>query len=286
VEKNSRRVFVRKIEELPTVSSALSRIIAVVDNENSSAAELTEVVSKDPAISSMILRLVNSAFYGHLREISTISRAVVILGFQTVKTMAMGVSLFHEPRAGVSGVFDRDRLWLHSIGAGAVAKRLYVRSTITDIPDEETAFLIGLLHDIGKIVFDNYFSEDNQRVITCAMEQKRTVSDVEKEIFGITHGEAGALLAHRWKFPALVEEAIGYHHQIASSTHQHSPAVALAHLSDHCCHVLGFDYWDGDMRELYDPETLVACGLTQKDIAIVLDEIEEERSSIEGLLGE
>ncbi|MBF0169725.1 MAG: HDOD domain-containing protein, partial [Nitrospinae bacterium] len=96
MDQSRKRIFIQKIDELPTLPVSLLKIIEVIENPESSAQDLAAVISRDQSISSVILRLVNSAFYGHLRQISSMSHAVVILGYQTVKTMALGVSVFQN----------------------------------------------------------------------------------------------------------------------------------------------------------------------------------------------
>lgn len=263
--------------------ATLARIIEVVENPSSTAAELGEVISRDQSLSSMILKLVNSAFYGHLRQISSISHATVILGFQTVKTMALGVSVFHSSPSRDGDSLDKRRLWIHSLAVATCAKRL--ASTLDSVrgSDEETVFLAGLLHDIGKVVFDNVFSEDYRSVLRLARNERMWIGDAEKRILEMDHAEAGSLLARKWQFPDPVINAIRRHHDPLNDGEDGSESVidSLVSVADYVCRKIKLGYSGDDEETELNPTAARRLGLTDEILETIIQKMESEREEIE-----
>jgi putative nucleotidyltransferase with HDIG domain len=151
---------------------------------------------------------VNSSFYGLLNKISSIDHALVILGFREVKNVVLGFSIQnmfkHEDTS-----FDRSRFWKHSIICSQISKHL---GKYFNIVDDGTFLLSGLIHDIGKLVIDQYFQEDFENVLQYISTNNCTFSQAEKEILGVTHYQIGAKLLQKWHFPKKVTMQIFYHH--------------------------------------------------------------------------
>ncbi len=278
MDQNKKRIFIQKIDELPTLPTSLLKIIEVIENRESSAQDLANVISRDQSISSVILRLVNSAFYGHLRQISSMSHAVVILGYQTVKTMALGVSVFQTSPHGHSP-FNRGDFWVHSIGVATIAKRI---ASLSSRPvDPDTAFLAGLLHDIGKVIFDNYFFDDYAKAVKTAFKRNVWVGSLEQEMMGMTHAEGGYHLARKWQFPPEVIDAIRYHHKIVDAPIGSIPISAVVHVADILCRQIRLGTAGDEVNLIIDPSTHKVLGLDAdqlSDLALALD---AERESIE-----
>lgn len=279
-----KRITIQLIEKLPALPVTVIRIIKIASDETSSTAELGDVASKDQALSSTILRLVNSAFYGHFRKITSIRQAIVILGFNTVKSLAMGISVFQSKPQSGRQVFDRNRFWVHSIGVAVCAKRLAEVSGEVSSTEAESIFLCGLLHDIGKVVFDNYFNEDYQAVAETAKRAKRWIGDVEKELLGIDHCEAGHYLAQKWQFPPVLEEAIRYHHDIEKCVPDTRKAATLVHAADHICRKLKLGYGGDDVVTSIDLTAIKLIGLSEEVMAGVMGDMDMEKEAIEAFV--
>lgn len=283
VNLEEKRLLIQRIQNLPTLPATLARIIEVVENPSSTASELGEVISRDQSLSSMILKLVNSAFYGHLRQISSISHATVILGFQTVKTMALGVSVFHSSPSRDGDSLDKRRLWIHSLAVATCAKRL--ASTLEGVrgSDEETVFLAGLLHDIGKVVFDNVFSEDYRNVLRLARNERMWIGDAEKKILEMDHAEAGSLLARKWQFPYPVINAIRRHHDPLNGGEEGSESVidSLVSVADYVCRKIKLGHGGDDEEAELNPTAARRLRVTDEILARTIQRMESEREEIE-----
>lgn len=281
VEKEKRRIIIQRIQDLPTLPSTLAKIIKVAESPSSTAVELGDVISKDQSISSMILKIVNSAFYGHLRQISSISHAIVILGFQMVKTLALGVSIFQASPNGARPAFDRGRFWLHSIGVATCAKSLSGKIDLGPEMDRETIFLSGLLHDIGKVVFDTFFNEEYRLVARAAVEEELLIRDVEARELGMDHAEAGYHLARKWQFPTPVINAIRFHHDLAANEEGDGKIESLVHVSDRIVRMLNIGYGGDKQEPPVEPLALEKLGLSEGDLEALISMVEERREEIE-----
>lgn len=222
--------FMARLKDLPTLPVIVTRIMQIAKDEKSSAKDLGRMIAKDQSISSRILRLANSAFYGYSRTITSIPQAVVVLGFETVKSLALSASVFDVLGRSDSRFFDREKFWLHSIGC---AKACELLAKQVRYPDPETAFLAGLLHDIGKVVLDRIFPEEYQQVANSIREASRPIVEVEKEVLlGVGHDDVGFWLGQHWKFPPLLLESIHHHHHPEDSEPHGILLASLVHVAD------------------------------------------------------
>jgi HD-like signal output (HDOD) protein len=221
------RAFIRSIDTLPTLPSVVARIGELVQSPKASASDITRVIRQDIALSARVLRLVNSSFYGFPRKISSITQAVVILGFNTVRNVALSAFVLDAFAARDLPFGYRD-FWIHSLGAGAAADALARRK---GIPEAEDAFIGGLLHDVGKIVLHQYAREDFAAVLRTVKERDCLIHDAELDVLGLAHPEVGSLLLDAWHLPTHLVEVVSHHHAPESAT-QSPDLVAVVHLGD------------------------------------------------------
>ena len=147
-----------KIDELPTLPTVVTKILSLVEDNRSGASDITEAIMKDPALTSKILKVANSAYYGFSKEVSDLNRALALLGFNMVKSLALSMGVLRSlPNQDNSSSFSISRLWLHSVRVATLLKEF--GSTPGHNEDQEYLFITGLLHDIGMVVFDQFFSD-------------------------------------------------------------------------------------------------------------------------------
>lgn len=241
-DKKTDPLRIKKITEsiigLPTLPTVVSKMIQLVDNPRTSAASLAKLISSDQALTARILKLANSAYYGFPREISTVNMAIVVLGFNTVKDMGLSLSVFDAfKNIKGTGNFDVSRFWQHSIACG-IASRMLTRSHRTRYAGE--AFVAGLLHDIGKVILNQYFHDEFMEIIRLA--SSGTEFDIaELEVIGTGHAQIGAWLAEKWNLPKIISSAILYHHNPWDSSDERL-FNAIITLSDYLCHVSDYSY--------------------------------------------
>ncbi|MBD3393489.1 MAG: HDOD domain-containing protein [Chitinivibrionales bacterium] len=244
-EERYRRI-VESIDRLPSLPAVAGRLIDVVNSPDSSADDAAELIEKDPALTSKLLRLANSAFYGMPRTISSVSSAVVILGFNTIRSVALSASIMKMfPGKGAGAAFDHARFWRHSIVSAMIARSIARRLFNFMMIDPESAFCAGILHDIGRLIFAQFAPEDCGSACEYAKANSVPLVDAESAVMGITHARIGSILADKWALPPDLESALVFHHDPG-----HAPSgkelVSVVHLADTVCHAASVDLWEGE----------------------------------------
>lgn len=249
------------IPTLPTIYQELSR--RMHDPEVCLPA-MTDVIAQDPVLSAKILHLVNAAFYAQGDHVKTISRAVVILGFQAVRSAALAVSVLEYFKAGDDGrQDDLVKFWEHSVAAATICKELAPRLTI--IPAEE-AFVAGLLHDVGKLIERKYFASDFEDLCHAASEHHLSWYECERMLLQVHHaGIAKAMFVH-WDFPPYLVEAVRHHHAPALAARMPQIA-ALVHVADVLAYRIGYGAPGAWPPEDFDPQALQILGFQPESFA-------------------
>ncbi|MCC6229006.1 MAG: HDOD domain-containing protein [Phycisphaerales bacterium] len=226
---------IREISHIATLPEITLKIVELVEDPKSTAQDLHKVISNDPALCSRILKVVNSSFYGLPGQIASINRAIVMLGLNAVKNIAIAASLAKLFRGGeLTPNFSARDLWNHSTAVAATCK-VIADSLRLGLSDE--AFLAGLIHDIGVMVEMQYDRNklievletvkcDSNGVPQCNMR------DVEHKVFGATHTEFGAGLAEKWKFPKSFSLVTGYHHTPLELPAESRTLTTIVHIAD------------------------------------------------------
>ncbi|MDD5455675.1 MAG: HDOD domain-containing protein [Candidatus Margulisbacteria bacterium] len=219
MDKDSRRIYdklVLKAGDLLPLPITIHELIKITNNPNVSSRDIGKVIEKDQAMTSRVLRLANSVYYGFTQRIRTISHAIVCLGFSKVKSLALTVSTYEILNAALEKYAMKEgALFNHSIavaiGASTIAEK-------TGIKDTEEAYVIGLLHDIGKMVIDQNLHKDEVTPVWELYKQgTMKFHQAEKEVLGFDHADVGSEVARRWNFPNELCNAIGYHHSPLSA---------------------------------------------------------------------
>ncbi len=202
----------KKIEKFsfPMLPQMLVQIRQVTADETSNAKDLADIILKDQALTSKILSVANSAYYGFYGRVSTITQAIVALGFDSVKNIALGLATYNGLSA-LAGGANIQRFWEHSLATGVCAELLAEKLGYT--PTEE-ALVGGLVHDVGKLMLVQICPEEYAEVERVLEEQDDAYSHiVEASLLGVTHSDVGRLLSRKWGFPKQLEEVIADHHK-------------------------------------------------------------------------
>jgi len=259
-------------EELPTIPDILFQILKILDDPDSGASDLAEVVRLDVALTARILRLANSPYYSTRGDMADIHRCIAVLGYRTIRQVAICVSVATSvvsAAARVKGQLDYRELWRHSVATGAIAKHL---AEMSGYPEPEEVFTAGLLHDLGKFVLEIYSPRSYGQVIGSRRENSMSLVEMERDAFGFDHAVLGEAFGFSWRFPSMLTRCFGHHHDLLGPpcvTGSEEHAVALVALADYLAHTLeppacdlGFD------RDSVNEEDLrAAAGLTGEDVA-------------------
>jgi putative nucleotidyltransferase with HDIG domain len=270
------RVVREKIEHvnaLPTIPKVLNRLLAVIENPRVSLNEISSFISSDPALTTKVLRMVNSPVYGFPGRISSVNQAVILLGLTVVKGLLLGVSVFELMQKTMIG------LWEHSVGTALFSRLIALRKGHRE-PDEVS--VDGLLHDIGKVFLVLQFPEEYERALTQTRQDGIIIHEAEKNQFSTTHASVGSWMARKWRFPAKLIDVIEYHHKphLTKSTPVES---AIVHVADILVRARGFGFPGDALMTPVQPEAWDILGLTEKDLLEILDEAEDSLQITEDL---
>ena len=269
------RAITRKINELPTLPQVVTVILSLIDSPDSSAEDINRVMEKDPALVGKILKLVNSAYYGLPNKVNSVRQSIVILGFSTVKSLAISASVFDMFDETRSTAFSREAFWSHSIGCACVARLLGHREPGTD---EETSFVVGLLHDIGKLVIDQYAPQEFDAIVNLAQQRQTTFFAAEQEILVETnHAEVGAWVAEQWSLSPELISAIRNHHQIAGVEPPAAKALAgICRFANFICQKRGVGASGNFNPPELDPDAWAALTIKKEDLPKMIEAINAE----------
>jgi HD-like signal output (HDOD) protein len=267
------RKLVERVQGLPTLPSMLNNINQMILNPRTSAKEVAQVIASDPALTSKVLRVVNSSFYGFPNRITTITHAIVILGFNTIKSIVLSSTIFDVFRRTVRpGDFDRTEFWKHSIGCGAAAKVLGRRLSY---PMLEELFIAGLLHDVGKIVMDQFLPDKFVEVLNLVRTRDILIADAESQVLGATHADVGAWLFEKWNLSKGLVETTRCHHNPALAAE--NPRFAeIIHLSDILVRALRFGSGGDNKIPAISESAWKSLGLQENEMDDLLSQTAQE----------
>jgi len=265
--------------ELPSIPLMLIRILQEMSDDATSSRKFEDLILHDPALSARILRLANSAYYSFRSEVKTISHAIVLLGIDLVRSLALGMSLFDHFAKDVRFYADLiNKLWIHSFGVGLLAKEIWKRRD--NRKESEFAFLCGLLHDLGMVVF---FTEDPIHYSLLfgieKSEKDSAISALEVDHYGVDHAYIGGMLAKEWDFPSELAVVMGKHHDVPNSCPSLVYAVSISDMLAKQTN-LGFD---GDNKIIADiPKLRAHIGMREEEYKEMMRFADLNRSQAEG----
>lgn len=277
------KIALAKIGEIATLPEVTTKIIQVVDDPKSTARDLHNIIKNDPALSTRVLKVVNSAFYGLPGQISEIDRAIVLLGLSAVKNIAISASiarLFTAER--ISERFNARDIWRHSLAVAVVTRQFCTIAGKKAFAEE--AFLAGLIHDLGLLVERQAFPDELTQIIERAPKGDRPFIELEHELIGTDHQTLGAALAAKWKFPRMIQVVLGYHHNIENLNDENRLLPTMVYAADVlCCHErIGF-HLTAEGQPL-DEGVLTSIGVNEDDFNIIREELPEQLEAAEAML--
>lgn len=229
--------------DLPTIPVVATKVMQLIESECVSAEELAKVVSADPAVAARVLKISNSSFYGCQRQIQTLPHAIMMLGYNTLRSLVVAASVkqVYKPY----GLTEK-MLWEHSFAAG-LAARLIAHST--RLVNEEEAFLGGLFHDIGKTIMNFFDSHQFQTVMEKSYNEGISFLEAEQQVYPYNHAEVGGLVIKKWNFPEMLMKTVLQHHSFAFEKGEEQGQIKLTcvvGMANLFCHKLGIGVREPD----------------------------------------
>ncbi len=227
----SLKELVSQVNSLPSLPSLYVELMDALQSQETSIQKVGEIISKDIGMSAKVLQLVNSAFFGIRRHISSPAEAAMYLGLNTIKALAFSIQTFSQFDQSKLSKFSIQTLWKHSMATGALARQIAkVMAAHRRICDD--ALTAGLLHDVGKLILASNLSEKYDKTLSLSRAKKVNQWEAEQEIFGSTHAEVGAYLLSLWGLNDQIVEAIAFHHWPSKSPAQTFSSLTAVHAAN------------------------------------------------------
>lgn len=273
--------LIGSVEDLPTLPGVVARISQMTVSPQTNAADIGKLISNDPALSSKILRLVNSSYYGFPRRISSVTKAIVLLGFSKVKNMAISASVvdLFRTTADVDG-FDFVVFWRHAV-ACAVAAEAIAKAKSPQIADD--AFVGGLLSNIGKVLLASQIPKRYSATLSLARKNKLFVSEAEEETLGATSNRAASMLAEAWNFPEALTETLRYVYD-PESMRRNTEIVDVVHIANCIVGALGHLGSGEQTAPLVSPQAWRNLKLDERGVVELIHEFQKVFSTAGAIL--
>ncbi len=219
------------VGKMPSLSTTVTKVLEVCNQQNVSPNDLNKIISLDPVLAGNVLKLINSAYYSLPNHISSLTRAIIILGINTVKNLSLSTAVLGNMKKSKQTSLVMDDFWKHSLCVAVTAKAIASEQKIPSNQREEF-FLAGLLHDLGKIPMAHCFAEEYSRCLEVAREQKISLDEAEMSIFGFNHQHCGAIIARKWKLNDNIVSTMQYHHEPEKSDEDHRLLISSVAIAD------------------------------------------------------
>ena len=271
-KKEHFRRTLRDIKNLPTLPGMVTKLTAMAEDPDTTTEQMGKVISKDHILAAKLLRLVNSAFYGFPQRISSLNNAIILLGFNVIKSLIISASIFEIME-------DQDvELWEHSLGCAVVCSVVAKRLGISDPEEISTA---GLIHDIGKVAIKMELPEEYELINKMVREEQVSRLAAERQILGLDHAEVGKWLAKKWSLPNKLIEPISCHHDPRMAKEEQLSS-AVVHFGNIVIRGMGYGHGDDTWVPPMSQRAFRILEISAVDIDEILDEIEDKLWDVKG----
>ena len=276
VDENNSELFeelVSKLEDLMPLPTTIKKLVQLTRDPDSDLNEIVLSLEKDQAMVAKILKLANSSYYGFSKQIKTIAHAVVCLGYNTIKNIALTATTHSILNKGVvSYALEKGALFKHSYSVAIAARIL---ATKLKYPNPDEVYVMGLLHDVGKVVLDQYAKQKFIDVVRLFRSGNISFLQAEEQVLGFNHGEIGAKVAEKWNLSDDLVQSIRYHHDPANAP-ANNLTVHMVHIADMVSELLGIGLgYDGLNYEL-QPESMEKLSLESSAIETLMMQVMDE----------
>lgn len=269
--------LVHGVEGLVTLSHVFVRINQLIDDPDSSMADIAKAVSQDPSFTVRLLQVANSSFYGFSSSIDTVDKAVSVIGTGRIRSLALSMSVASSFAGLPNDLVDMDNFWRHSLYCALIARILARRAGKCD---PEAVFTAGLLHDIGELVIFNRRPEQAKDALLRVLDSvdDLPIFEAERQVLGFDHAQVGEELARQWNLPPLLEECIGFHHDIGGAQ-RYPREAALVHIANIFAQMAEIDTLNPEDVSAIDPLAWAMSGIGA-DVELIEEVVREAQEEI------
>lgn len=262
--------LIGQVQDLPSLPNVVMAVYQMADDPAVNAQKMSAIITRDQSFVARLLRMANSAYYGLARQVGTVEEAVIVLGVQAVKNLALLAGTYPVLQKSVNGYSQNPNgLWIHSLAAALAAQ---TGGRMLDMPVKNEAFTAGLLHDIGKLVISTHFAGWMGDLQEMVLDKGASAHQAEQKLFGFTHEAVGAAVVERWNLPDRIVQMIRFHHQASECG---DPNCALIEFADYCANMLGYTLNPEAQLEPLSPQALSLLGLSESDVGPFQEKVEQ-----------
>ncbi|MFC1573685.1 HDOD domain-containing protein [Candidatus Latescibacterota bacterium] len=265
--------------DISSIKQIIIPLIQVINDPKSSAVELQDIIVKDPPLSAKLLKISNSAYYGFRRKISKILEAIVCIGFDKVKELALRqkVCELFKNCESFKG-FSRVALWEHSLAVALCGKYIYMR----EFKEQgEIIYSAGLLQNIGIIIEDQFLQKDFESILTDAYNEDKNLYELERNRLGFDHADIGRAVSDNWNFPDELVLAIANHHNPVASENGYKRIIMTSFIADYICQRYELGYCDAPYKnEALYLKCLDELSIEKEAMELIIEDVQEEISKL------
>jgi len=248
-----------RIQQIPSLPASVTAAIKMVRDPEAKVSDLARLIEYEPSLALNVLRLANSAYFGRPRSVSSIKDAVIRLGMNNIMRLVLSCALMPLENQPLSGYgLAQGELWEHSASV-AIAAETLLKTLGRKVP--EHTFTAGLVHDVGKLALATFVEDDSQRIRDYSFGMKMSFEEAEREILGIDHAEAGAILLENWNLPQTIIEVVRWHHEPESVPNEEL-ALDAVHTADALIMTGGIGTGSDALNYRLSPMVLARLGVT------------------------
>ena len=262
--------IVNQVDDMKVLPEIINKIIALTEDPDSTVEDMEREILKDQVLTTKILRLANSAYYGYARKISTISQATVLLGFQAIKSIALASTVSHYLTSELKGYsLEKDQLWTQSQTCAIISR--YIAKHV-HYPNPEEAYIAGLLRDIGKTILNQHMEKEYMEVLSLIENDGLSFLEAEREILGFDHAQIGEKVAGKWDLPPDLVDAIGHHHTPESSE-TNLKLVSIVHIADAITMMMGIGLGLDGMAYNLSPVAIETLAIDEEEFHNIISQV-------------
>ena len=270
IDEKSRELIktriISKMQDIKSFPQFVIETMRKLNDPESNAADVARSLSRDEGLVLRILKLANSAAYGLSRNITNISEAIAMLGYKSVSNIILAATVYSAMDKGLSGyALDRGELWRHSLMVAYTSRQL---AKLTEKVGTEDAYVGGLLHDIGKVILNDYVRFGYGIIVKMVEEKHIPFTEAELKVLGFDHAMIGEIMIERWEMPKAYVAAVAYHHKpndLPDDKKQYQPLLDVVTLANTICLMLGIGLGADGLQAYMFPETIERLGIKNFD---------------------
>ena len=274
--------MLKEIKSLKPMPRVASQIMKIVEDPNSSIADVADLVVYDPSLTANLLKLCNSAFFGLQRKVDSVQDAISMMGLDQVVDLVLLKGGADNLKKGQDGYgLNEGELWRHAVSSALIAKELAVKKKSEQ---KHLIFTAALLKDIGKVILDRYVGGSLKKINNLVHNGDCSFGEAEKKVIGINHAELGGIVAKMWGFSPKMKFMITNHHMSAKSARQ-DPDISIVYLADTVCMMMGIGGGADGLAYRFHRDVLERMSINQVDLQEIIAGFGEKMQKVEDLIG-